>query len=84
MDIVESGWDEGGNCVKCGETGRCCCRNHYVKSPVKGVLIRRVPSNTMMFAKYYKGDTLYHAFGARRDMVGSLTWIISQLVDRHL
>lgn len=78
--ITETGWNEDGNCVKCGEAGRCHCNNHFVVGHgIKNVRIRRVPFTSDMFKRYSKDKhEIFHATGnhGRLNAVGTLSWII--------
>ena len=78
--LTETGWDKAGNCVKCGEAGRCHCRNHYItgfKREGKPVRIARVPYTSSMFERYSKDKrVIYRATGERLNAVGSISFIM--------
>jgi hypothetical protein len=84
----ETGWDEAGNCVKCGEAGNCHCNNHFVtgfKRKGKPVRIRRIPATSDMFKRYSKwGVPIYHATGQCLNAVGTLPFIFGVLNKNYL
>lgn len=84
-DERETGWDENGDCKKCGEAGRCHCNNHFItgfKRDGKPVRIRRVPYTSAMFRRYSKDKyTIYHATGERLNAVGSLEFILKTIAS---
>ena len=82
-DLHESGWDEAGNCVKCGEAGRCYCGNHFItglRHNEKPVRIKRVPFTSPMFKRYSPDKfTIYYATGERLKAVGKIDFILGLL-----
>lgn len=84
--MKESGWDEAGNCIKCGEAGRCSCNNHYIKG-FKGIRIKRIPFTSPMFRRYSPNKTeIYHATGkigyGKLNAVGSLQFVVGLLIAK--